>query len=90
MSRASRVLIFLLALLLLFSFGYAAAESAHDCHGEDCPICKIIALVSLMWSEIALFVLLLAPLCVVSERTVPDERGTHDATLVALKVKLSN
>ena len=28
---------------MLFSAFYIAAESHHDCEGEDCPICRVIA-----------------------------------------------
>ena len=90
MTRASRLMILLLAILLLFSFGYAAAESAHDCHGEDCPICKVIAVLSAMWSELVLFVLLLVSFCLLSERMIPDTERRSHPTLVALKVKLLN
>ena len=90
MSRASRVLIFFLILSIAFAFGFAAIESVHDCHGEDCPICRIIALLTAFLGAIAFLVFTFAGF-LRSERTQAAPRvSVRFVTPVALKVKLSN
>ena len=86
-----RALILLLILVLCLSFDYAAIESVHDCEGEaDCPICKIIAVLSRLFITVeALFVWVavcpLLPLRVLSLRG----RESAPCTLTTLRVKLS-
>ncbi len=47
MSKRNRIAAGILGILMLFtvlfSAFYLAAEVAHDCTGEDCPICACIA-----------------------------------------------
>ncbi len=39
---ATGIMAIMMLLVVLFSAFYLAAESGHDCSGEDCPICEII------------------------------------------------
>ena len=54
MKKLFRVVTILLVLCVLFSFGYMAMDAGHDCHGEDCPVCKIIALLPVLWGAVCL------------------------------------
>ena len=85
-----RVTVFILILCLLLAFGYAAAESTHECHGEDCPICKVIAVLSLLFvtASVPLF-LFVACGCYVRGEDA-EQRAVRGASLVSLKVKLSD
>ncbi|MBP5404573.1 MAG: hypothetical protein J6Y74_01305 [Clostridia bacterium] len=91
MKRAFRLLLLLLILSLIFSIGYQALESMHDCHGEDCPVCKVIAVLSCFFG-----VAVLPSLFFVIRRRMKSaedlsERDAEDpVTLVRLKVKMSD
>ena len=91
MKRPSCFLIFLLIICVAFAFGYAAIESVHDCHGEDCPICRIIALFNAFLGVFAWLIVALAG-SIRSEMASHTVRRAFAApvTPVALKVKLSN
>lgn len=91
MRAVCRAAVILLILCLLFSFGYAAMEAGHDCVGEGhCPICKIIAILSLFFGAICLPCLFCAIL-VKKEERAPAERVEQRAiTPIDLKVKLLN
>ncbi len=39
---AAGIMALLMLFIMLFSVFYIAAESDHDCTGEDCPICACI------------------------------------------------
>ena len=89
MSRASRILILLLVVAVAFSLGYAALESAHDCHGaEDCPICKIIALVPAFLGVCLLPLLVWVTLLLVQKRQEGVRSSLCSVTPVRLKVKM--
>ena len=92
MKKSFRFLLLITILLLVFSFAYSSAESAHhDCSGEDCPICAILFIVT------SLFLL---PILLVSaanaffkERKVSEKvskRVFSLSTPVSLKTKLSD
>jgi len=91
MSKAFRVTLFILLFCLLFSFCYAALESTHECHEDDCPICKVIAVLSVLFGAAVLPALLFVSFRYERERR--DARR-HEAasgvSLVTLKVKLSD
>ena len=92
MKNHFKVLTVLLILCLLFSFGYVALESVHDCHGdEDCPICKIIAVLPLLWGGVCLL-FLFAETLRIEKKTVLAKRGegVSPVTPIALRVKLLN
>ena len=86
------VLLLLLVFLLLFSFAYESAESAHhDCSGEDCPICAILfVLSSISFAGLILFVAY--EIFSKGERSAPTiARETFFAvTPVSLKTKISD
>ena len=91
MKRAFRIVLLILLFSLIFSFGYAALESAHDCKGEDCPVCKVIAVLS------AFLGAALPPLLffVIRRRMREAEEAAEcdaadSVTLVLLKVKMSD
>lgn len=87
---AFRVLTVLLILCLVFSFLFVAVESGHECEEHDCPICKILAVVTrfLGVSSALVFVLL----CVrVAVSTLPQrEEDRFVVSPVDLKVELLN
>ena len=43
--KAAIMLSVLLAFVMLFSLFFVIAEAGHDCTNEDCPICRILAVV---------------------------------------------
>ena len=92
MKKSFCVVLLILLLSLLLSFGYAALESAHDCHGEvDCPICKVIAVLSAFLGIVALPIFFYVICGSEEKRRVENERDETDVvTLVLLKVKLSD
>jgi len=91
MRRIIRFTVFLLILCLVLSFCYAAVESAHECSEADCPICKVIAVLSLLFITIILPILLSVSFGyrITREDTYSD-KSFGDCSLVGLKVKLSD
>jgi len=79
---------------LSFSIAYIAAEADHICSGQGCAICHEMqacanflhgagtALTTVTVSACVVYFLLTAPRCIPAPR--------HAATLVSLKVRLSN
>ena len=90
MKRPSRWLILLLVLSVAFAFGYAAIESVHDCHGEDCPICKIIAVITAFFGVVLSFYFLFFSLLRSRGKEVSSRAAATVVTPVKLKVKLLN
>ena len=86
-----QVLLAVLILILCLSCAYIALEGRHDCHGEaECPICKIIAVISTIL--VADFLCFVAVLCffrlpLLLSRVM--KRRKAPSTLIALGVKLS-
>ncbi len=84
----------LFAIVVLFSHIFTAAEADHDCSGEDCPVCQVVAAVENAFkglsaakvSDSSAFVLFFA--AVVLVLFAADE--VLRSTLITLKVKLSN
>ena len=90
MRRYLRVIVLLLILCILASFCYAAAESTHECHEDDCPICKLIAVLSILFAA-ALFTILFVSFRYEVGREKAEEQDAPNAvSLVSLKVKLSD
>lgn len=92
MKKSFRVVLLILVLLLVFSFAYESAESAHhDCEGEDCPICAILfVLSSFALAGLILFVAY-AIFYKNEKKNVAESRETFFAiTPVSLKIKLSD
>lgn len=91
MKRLLRVTVWLLILCLLFSFVYAALESTHECHEEGCPICKVIAVLSLLFVAAVLPALLFVSFRYDARREDATEQDAPSGvSLVSLKVKLSD
>lgn len=98
MKNRNRIIALLLAVIVLFvmafSLAVVAAEADHECCGEDCPICEIIAICENNikgLSLILVFVSLMVALALM--RTfLRDTRAFHcqSQTPVSLKVKLTN
>lgn len=96
--KRNRVIALILAaivfLVMAFSLCVVAAEAGHDCHGEDCPVCKLVAVcennirgMSLILVLVALIVsLALLRVCVREARI----GFCRSQTPVLLKVKLTN
>jgi len=86
-----RVLIVLLILVLLLSLTYTALESGHQCSGEaECPICKVIAVLSSIASFTVvcfLSVLFFSIVCLLAHRVTA--RKDAPSTLIDLGVKIS-
>lgn len=90
----SGFLAFMLVFSLLFSIGYIAAESDHDCSGEDCPICISLVQceeISRLYKFAVILIVPLIYLCVDSIGHInnPETRLTA-VTPVSLKVQLNN
>ena len=80
--------------VMLFSVCYVAAETHHDCTGENCMICYQInaCINTLKITVLALTAVALALSAIYSVVTASkdDDSVSFDTTLVSLKVKLSN
>lgn len=98
MTKRTRILFALtaalLAVVMLFSVFYIAAESGHDCAGEDCRICRQIAicrdtlrLLTLAMSAAVFAVLSGGAYCAAA---CGRASAARKFTLVSLKVKLSD
>ena len=84
-----------MVLALFVSSAYIAHEAGHDCSGEDCPICQMIAVNVNLLRTLGMDVLLLATLFVLSHR-----EQTHQilhrlalptpGTLVSWKIRLND
>ena len=89
-----------IALLLFFLFAILSshlliiAEADHDCCGEDCAICKIIAIAEETIKGLTLLMVaatLFGAIRVVAAKSRPiSARNAFHFTPVLLKVKLSN
>ena len=91
MKKYFRILILLLVLCVLFSFGYMALEAGHDCHDDDCPVCKIIALLPTLWGAVCLLLFFAIGIRFEKkEELAKREEGATTITPIALRVKLLN
>lgn len=92
MSRVSRLLILLLVICIAFAFGYEAMECVHDCEGEEsCPICLVLANLSLFLGVTILPVLMVTILLLTTERKKTTEPlFRFNQSPIRLKVKLLN
>lgn len=98
MKKRNRIIALLLAVIVLFIMAFSlvivAAEANHECCGENCPICEIIAICENNikgLSLILVFVSLMVALALM--RTfLRDTRAflCQSQTPVSLKVKLTN
>lgn len=91
MKAFSRLLILLLILSVLCSFAYMAIESEHDCHGEeDCPICRVISLLSAFFGTICLPFLFFVGFRSIRSKMSVERKRSEVVTPIDLKVKLLN
>ena len=84
----------LLVFVMLFSLVFVIAEADHDCSGEDCPVCEIIAIVSdttkglfLIGSVALIFATILVG---IGKLIFIENKDRTVFSPISLKVKLSN
>ena len=84
-----------MVLALFVSSAYIAHEAGHDCSGEDCPICQMIAVNVNLLRTLGLAVLLLVALFVLSRRGLTHQilhrlALPTSGTLVSWKIRLND
>lgn len=84
-----------LALVLAVSTAFIVHEADHDCSGEDCPICRTIAVnIKLLQSLGFAVIALMAYFFLLSGQTVRSRRDQHtrffSGTLVSWKIRLDD
>ena len=52
--KAALILTISFVFVMLFSHVFIIAEADHDCSGEDCPVCAVIAVLSDAFKELSL------------------------------------
>lgn len=81
-------------LVLIVSSAYVAHEAGHNCSGDDCPICQMIAVSTNLLRIIGLAVLLLALFMMHQERSARQEQQGSilpvSGTLVSWKIRLND
>ncbi|MBQ7566609.1 MAG: hypothetical protein IJT18_05755 [Oscillospiraceae bacterium] len=92
--KAAVILSFLLLFVMLFSLFFVIAEADHDCAHEDCPICRLLAVVEDTLKK-ALPALCAAAVAAAATLAAEALRGFFakpvvSANPVLLKVKLSD
>lgn len=98
MKKRNRIIALLLAVIFLFIMAFSlvivAAEADHECCGEDCPICEIIAICENNikgLSMILVFVSLMVALALLGAFIRETRKLRYQSqTPVSLKVKLTN
>ena len=84
----------LLVCFILFACFFVLAESDHDCSGEDCPICQVIAVVEEIIKKIASLIsvaaIIAAILTVAAGSCCATEQIVRMPTPVLRKDKLSD
>ena len=88
------ILTVLFVFAMLFSHIFVIAEADHECSGEDCHICKIIAVVSDAIRSMSLvgsaFFVCAANIFVIVKILFAEDEAKTVSSLITLKVKLSN
>lgn len=88
------VMAFAVVFVMLWSSFYIAAESDHECTGENCPICEQISVcyntIRTISSGIAAAVAAVLLSCTFSRTVLLYNEETPRCTPVSLKVKLLN
>ena len=90
----SSLLILLIVFVLVASFYFILHESRHDCSGEDCPVCALVAIcrntIRTISVALILFAISFAALyrCFGADLACVSVAREH--TPVSLKVKLLN
>ena len=96
--KRNRIIALVLAAIVFFTFAFSvcviATEAGHDCHGENCPICEIIAICENNikgLSLILVFVSLMVALALLGAFIRETRKLRYQSqTPVSLKVKLTN
>ena len=89
------VLFIALSLIISVSFAYIALEAHHDCCGEDCPICRTIAVNIQVIRVLGLALLIAAAVLILRRGQTARSRYTRhisffSGTLVSWKVRLDD
>lgn len=89
------LLCILLSAATIFSLFYVASETNHDCPGEQCPICRVIAICRVFLNVLALGAAIHALRAILihshSVLTVHIQKTYYSSNSpVSLKIKLSN
>jgi len=84
-----------LALILAVSTAFIVHEADHDCAGEDCPICQMIAVnIKLLYSLGLAAIVLMVFFFLLSGQTVRSRQDQHNrffsGTLVSWKIRLND
>ena len=84
-----------LVLALTVSSVFIAVEADHDCSGEECPVCRMIAVNIHLLRMLSLTVFALAALfSLLPVRSARGRRDRHihffSGTLVSLKIRLND
>ncbi len=92
---AAVLLAVVFALVMLVSSAFIIHEAGHDCTGEDCPICQMIAANSQLLRLVGAVVLVLVYLLGIpgTKHIWHDARGFSvpvSGTLVSWKIRLNN
>ena len=94
--RLGALLLFVgLSFVMAVSFAFIAYEADHDCCGEDCPICRAIAVNIRMLRTLGLALLALLSIFFLQHRQAVHYRqdrnnGIFSGTLVSWKVRLDD
>jgi hypothetical protein len=94
-SFSALLLCFLLSAATLFSLFYIASETNHDCPGEQCPICRVIAICRFFLNVLALGTAVHAFRIIITHLhrivTIRIQKTYYSSkNPVSLKIKLSN
>ncbi len=92
MRKYLRPLALILSILMLFSFAYVGAESAHhECQGENCPTCDLLQVAGSLFALASILLIALFRGSISSFDTEENENKIFSFdSLVSLKVKLSD
>ena len=98
MTKKHRIVAVLMAALVLFVMAFSlfviAAEADHNCAGDDCPICAVIAVCENTvkgLTAVMVFVSLMVALAIARFRFEREkQRFVRFSNPVLLKVKLTN
>ena len=93
-SSISLILCGLLLVGMLFSSFFVSTEFHHDCSGEDCPICQMVALCESFIDQLGsgftgLAVIIALMVCLYSAVSI-SVSAIRPLTLVSAKVRLNN
>ncbi len=92
--KAALALTVLFVFVMLFSHIFVIAEVDHECSGDDCPICEVIAIVSDKIKGLSLVgssaIICAAIIFYIVKTLFVGNEAKTVSSLITLKVKLSN